>query len=463
MSALGYYIHLRAENYAKYGTAPIGEDPIKYNYMDSTNFLRKRMRGNINRISNKSIDVLRARLKSNTQKELTKSEKNFERDQQKQIDYIYELLYQQVYNVTKLRQLGLTTSGNGYRYFKGGEKPPERLSKTSQWASSKSHDELMALREQKQKEYKKIKKLIKKINTSEQPQSEKNLKQLMDLYEQYTYLTPDGLSTAGEIDEAIGKSRYQGTIQEVAGKFGEMLTAACGDKAIELGKKEFVEFLSKSVIGDEKTDILISKDLIYDGKADSFLNTSTKDNTKFFLAKTQNKVDVEITVNGEDLFASVKDYAYTEEEEKAGKMRASLQEVSLFQSILFLNSFLENFGNHWINMHALKGKDAQLNKGEADTIVRKEVAYEALAGGSPFKSGVKHSNVFVFINRATGYVYVERTHDILMKKFDSFSITPDPSSVRLSNYYSKKSSDDRITRLLKQLHKTKIRVSLSIK
>jgi hypothetical protein len=93
-----------------------------------------------------------------------------------------------------------------------------------------------------------------------------------------------------------------------------------------------------------------------------------------------------------------------------------LQDVDLYPTLIFLNSQiagLENFGNHWLNMHSAYKIAGSIRtyddpgKENLDEILKKEVAYEALCSGNPFKTGVDSANVFVHINRATGKVYVK--------------------------------------------------------
>lgn len=454
MSALGNYVHLHKKNYKNFGTAKIGQAPIIYNYVNSRTFLNNRLSGIKDIINSQTLDVLSARLKSNTSQTLTKSEQSFYRDQQQQIEYIYDLIYQQVKNIGATKKtLTNMTKGQGVRYNKKN-KNTETISTTSQWTSTRSHSELMKLREKKQREYKELNRLIKNFNEKENPK-EKDLQKIISLYEQYV-IAPDGYSTAGEIEKAIGNSRYQGTAQQVAGAFGEALFAACDDTANNLAKKEFYEFLKTAVVGSHTADIIIPKDLITSGLKTNFLNKTTSDGTSYYLGTTQNKVDVKIKVNNEDLFLSVKDYAVKD----GNSQKVHLQEVNLFQTIAFLNSYMNNFGNHWLNMHALRG--SWKGKSEADQIVKKEIAYEALAGGSPFKIGVDQANVFGYINRATGEVFVKTVKDILLKEFSRISMTGgDIGKIMLSNR-KQKSPEGRITALLNELHSYNLTVSLKI-
>lgn len=199
----------------------------------------------------------------------------------------------------------------------------------------------MQLRNKKQAQLKQIKALINDINKGKQPQSDAKLKQLTKLYTQFTDIVPDQkFNTVAEVEKAIADFRYRGTIQEVAGNFGEQLVATCDDTAFNLSKRELVNFLQKAVQGDIRTEISFDKDFIMENKA-NFLKTDST-GTKYYLGTTQNKTDVQISIDDEDIFASVKDYAA----EPGTFKNPHLQSVNLLQSLVFLNNYLSNFGNH---------------------------------------------------------------------------------------------------------------------
>lgn len=462
MSALGDYIHLKVTNYRKYGIANetggnTDTKPIFYNYCDSKDFIKKRL-NQVSEISNEAINVLRSRLKANTPNTLTQEEKEWGRNQQQLIDYIYELLYTQVERVDKgATTLMETTSGKG-KFFDKNTKQLKTLSTTSQWASSYSHSQLMQLRNQKQKQLKEIKSLINEINKGKQPQSDSNLKKLTKLYTEFTDIIPNKqFNTVAEIEKAIAAFRYTGIIQQVAGAFGEQLVAICDDTAENMGKREIVNFLQTAVQGDVRTEITFDKDLIVKGKA-NFLRTTDESKNEYYLGTTQDKTDVHIHINDEDIFASVKDYAAEPDVFK----NPHLQSVNLLQSLTFLNNYLDNFGNHWLNMHALKTSSGWSGQKNADELLSKEIAYEALSSGSPFKQSTP-ANVFVYIDRAKGYVFVEKVSDLLINHFDRF-VMRSVEDITLKNrrVQSKDGIQDRIENILNQVHKINIGVSLDI-
>lgn len=459
MSALGDYIHLYAKNYDRYGTANPTENEhvskISYDYINSKVFINQRL-AFVKPISDETISILQQRLRANTSTTFNQEKNEWAVNQQRLIDYIYELLFTQVKNVSLgAERLYNTTSGKGVVWTQ--DKTPLTLSTTKQWASQYSYDQLKSLREKKKAQREQIEKLITEINSSQQPQSDKKLQKLIQLYEAYSDITPkSNENVLAEIEKAMGENVYKGTIQQVAGKFGEQLVATCADAAKTMGKKEFVKFLSEAVKGESRSEIHIDTQDINLKKA-NFLKTDDSGN-KYYLGTTQNKTDVEIQINNEDIFATVKDYAAV-----PGQFRnPDLQDVNLFQTIAFLNNYLDNFGNHWINMHALKNSKKWSNQKEADAIVNKEVAYEALIGGSPFKS-VEPANLFIYIERAKGYVFIERTTDLMLQHFERFNMKS-VGDIMLHNrkVQAKYGSEERIASILSQLHKINIAVSLNI-
>lgn len=174
-----------------------------------------------------------------------------------------------------------------------------------------------------------------------------------------------------------------------------------------------------------------------------------KDGDHYIIKRTQDKVDVEIKVNQEDIFATVKNYH--------NPTQVTLQaQTSLFNALVALQRE-GNFGNHFLNAHAgrnvRKNEDAQI----ADEAVRFELAYDALVGGNPLKEGASQANVFVVFNRANGTVMVKQTKDILMNELDRIVRKPYIEKIRFVNK-AKDNISDRITSVLVQVHQLNLHV-----
>ncbi len=464
MSALGEYIHLHYKNYKKYGVTkkdPDGKGVPNY----SMDVINRRIKNNTPKVKKNTLTTLEKRLKANSSKREQEADKEWEIHQQKLIDEIYSLLYERVSNVKGVQRLGEIASGNFY--FTDEEGKGQHVSISQNWASSLSHQELMVRHNKAKDKYKEIQSLIDKINKEKQPQSEQNLQTLIRLYEKYTHLSGDSLEnpTLEGIEEAIKEKRYQNTANAIGGKFGEMLVAICDDTASNLAEKQVAEFLENTLKGQKRTYITFDKDLLAIRKKEGrkqFLNTSSKDKTKYTLGSTQNKVDVQISVENEDVSASVK----TSVTREGFAARPDLQDINLFSTLVFLNNYESyvDFGNHWLNLHALnpdEEKRYRPGKKKLDEIVKKEVAFEAFSSGNPLKQGVKSANVFVFINRETGNVYVKNIQDILKNNMNQIGGLDNVSNIYLENRKQTRVYD-RIYNILNQLHQQKISVAYNI-
>lgn len=454
MSALGNYIHLMAKNYQKYGINRInsGQSSL-YNYTSAHDFLNNRLNEvhSFNQ-DQQVINTLKQRLLANSSQNIDQIQSKWKKKQQELINKIYEILYERSKTITGVKNQLNMAAGNGWR-TQGGER--QRISFTENWASQETHKKLMEKRVKAQNYYREIQKLITKINKNGQPQSDKDFQRLLQLYQDYTHLIPKEGATVAEIDKAIGEKRFSKAASKIYGAFGEMLVATCDDVASTLAENEVYDFLDKAAVGDQRSEIIITRDQVY---GDKFLNKSTQtEEASYTLGSTQDKVDVVIKVKDEDVFANVKAYSYKDGEPNKPK----LQQVNLFSTIIYLNQTLVNFGNHWLNMHAKHtDKINWSNITEADNLVQKEVLFQAISSGNPLK-GVQNANLFVYINRATGEVFVETISNLLLNQIDKFRTNKDIASIHFNNDFQS-NIGTRITNVLNQLHKTKIKVGLQI-
>lgn len=458
MSAIGDYIHLYYKNYKQYGVSRIGQVPAFTNYALAS--INRRINNQIKDVDKGAITELENRLKLNSQSQLQQSQSRWAKHQQRLIDQIYAILYERSQQVSGVSRLYNVSQGDYYVSNKIDNKTSHIITE-SHWASSKSEEELKRLREKATSLYKQINKLITKINNQKQAQSsEDDLKKLQKLYEQYTHLSYDSKQhTIGAIEKAIGEKRYNGAISNIAGKFGEMFVAVCDDRAFINANRTVAEIVEEAVKGDERAEILIDKNLIAEGRGDFLYKTSSQNNTMYSLGSTQNKVDVAISINDNDIFASVKSYRSTDDK----YARPDLQEVNLLTSLTFLNNYqdLKDIGNHWINMHASHpGREKNIDN-SLDEIIKKEIAFQALSSGNPFKQDVNKANTFVFINRGTGQVFVKSVKDILFNEFSTIGGLDSISNIYLNNHKSAE-IQDRITNVLNQIHQINLSIALNI-
>ena len=458
MSALGEYIHLYYSHYKEYGVAHINQNPKFANY--SLNVIERRIKNEILDINETTVKELERRLKLNSNSNLEKGKSEQAKMQQKLLDEVYALLYERLQKVQDIDRLREKASGN---FWSMKENTRSHTLRESHWASSLTVDELKKRRKQAKQLYQKIQKLITQINNQKSQQSLDNILKLENLYEQYTHLSyQTNDHTLAAIQKAITQHRYNNTKQQVSGDFGEMILATLGDKIFKEANQTVAEAVEESVKGKGRAEILIDKSLISDNRGDQIFKKTTEDGTQYYMKPTQNKVDVQIQIADDNILASVKSYSGTD----SRAFRPDLQEINLFYSILFLNDYneLQDIGNHWLNLHTSHpGKNHNsIDSTQIDEIIKKQIAFQALSSGNPFKKGINNANTFVYINRDTGQVYVKSIKDILLNDFYKIGGLDRLSKIYLQNRRSEK-IEDRITNVLNQLHKQKLSIALNIK
>ena len=118
---------------------------------------------------------------------------------------------------------------------------------------------------------------------------------------------------------------------------------------------------------------------------------------------------------------------------------------------------------HCISLAAEGGLGAPPGRDNLDNILKMEVAYEALSSGNPFKQGVDSANVFVYINRSTGKVYVKSVQQLLSA--DNINRIGGLARISTLRYKQKWQPEiwQRLNDILRQVHATKLSVALNIK
>ena len=475
-SALGDYVHLRASNYLKFGTNRNGTNNT-YNYINARQFLNQRL-GSVKTIKNQgTIDELSRRLAANTSQKMDMAEQKWKRTQQRFIDQILKIIIERAKNVTGERRQQSMATGKGWvTISQGNSKKPVQISTTQQWASSMSHAELMQIRKKARVYFREMQNLVNEINKNkgEVPIPQEKFDRLCTLAARFSGLTPEnGESALRMAETAVKEGQYLSAYSHVAGAFGEMLVAACDDKAVQTAHGEMRKFLQQRVVGNKTSDIYVSySDLVT--KPETFKKGGKDDRgVEYRLGQSKDKVDVQIKINDEEVFANVKSYTGFEN----STQRVSLVEGTPFLSaLIYLNNVLPNFGNHWLNFHAMHKRDnASLgfntsNMEEADQIVKTELAFEALSSGNALKQNTKNANVFVYINRATGQVYVKTVAEILQDLSRFGGSLNSISDWRIRNDFQVAESQEkkeaaittRLSKILGQLHGKKISISYRV-
>lgn len=434
--ALGDYIHLHRTNYKQYGTFRANQGSNSYQIYND--FLKKRTK-NLTTVSKETIDVLKARIAND---EKAKRERTIiEQEQYNQrLDQVYNQIQQftstellKQFQIEQGFQKGLSNQFVSNNIIKGSITPKQLKNKVNI--------------------LKQIKEMVKNLNDNKIPATEKNINTLNKLYKKLDInvpLDPSIESTIGRIQKAIDDYSFDQILSNVAGRFGEELVFSVRDVGLGIVNKNLQSTIKEGVVGNEKTKITINKDSFVTDVSEIF-KSADMNNNQYIIKETQDKVDVQIIANRENVFASVKDYFDT------SKKDVTLQkELSLLYSLTFLNNYLDDFGNHWINLHALNFNNK--DRKNADMILKQELAYEALVKGNPFKNGSVPANVFIVIDRASGKVFVDNTKDILLNKFNQIHLENDKiDSLNLQRQNKKASSfEERIIRILSYLHQVKI-------
>lgn len=432
MSALGDYIHLRAANYEKYGTTVRGI----YDRIDSYEDYVKRRLSKIKEITPQTINIMKKRLKGEADGIITKDKIAAEKRFQENIDKIYEAIA----SITTESTLGQLEGSNTINT--GKWKPSDYQSLKSRTLSK---EEIMKKRDLVNNIYKLIDKIT--VDGAKGQAQQEDIKQLTQYYNQ---LTGKNLianeSTYSLVQKDVDNYNYYTWISNVAGKFGEMMVAAIQDTA-EDKAVEVVNNTMEGVVGNLSSGGSFMKaEVVRD--MSPYGMTTDKSGNYYIIKRTQDKVDVAIQVNQEDVFATVKNYY--------NPSQVTLQaQTSLFYALVALQRE-GNFGNHFLNAHAarnVKKPDALI----ADDAVRFELAYDALVGGNPLKEGASQANVFVVFNRATGDVMIKQTKDILTNELDRIVRKPYIQKIRFDNKM-RDNVTDRITNILVQAHQLNFHV-----
>lgn len=434
MSALGDYIHLKTENYLEYGVAKKGQSPK--HFKAQRNFMQNRTRG-IKTVNKSTVSILEKRLAANTAAKVAKDKKGTTLDMQKKINQLYEI-------TAKHTQTGIM--GYFYGTSKGG------------WAYTGDYQTLKGLTlteaeiNRRKNIFNELNNRITQLNKRGMA-TEEELNEIVQMYESAGGSLPSTIGTEsilGKIQEQIQNTSFNTWRSHVVGEFGEGLVALCADTVENLAESEVENFLKEAVVGGQRTSITLDKSKVAKDLS-SHLSTD-KEGNKYYFGATQDKVDINIQINGQDVLASVKNYY-----DASGVTLQS--DVNLFAALAFLES-KQKFGTHWLNMHAgtLKGN----GRDAADEMLKQEIAYEALVSGNPLKKGVDNANVFVYLDRKTGRVFAKSTKDILIKEFDRIRIIPNVKGIILENSKSEK-IQDRIARVLMDAHAAQLHVSMSVK
>ena len=508
MSALGDYVHLSLRNYIKYGidkSSSGNEEKAQFIF----NEYRKRRLEEINDISQETINELRMRTRNDSEMQQNRDELHSQENFQRVVDMA-------TIEISKTATKDLMNSfqrepDNHFTASRIAQRQIQKNTVKNAQGQNIGSPRLSKLLGEK----KAILEKINKINAGKYTTSEGLQAALQSILDSYTKIdnglqsirqlglqpeaakffseenvgnnvsvqTNGGVTTAylstqeaqsvlGKIQNALNGLTYTTVFNMLKGDFGEQLIYCARDASYYTGVRNANNEIEK-VCGGHESQILFSpSDLVVDlAEYDKYyktMETTVEGKSKqiYQLKTTKDKVDVSIIINQENMFASVKNYRDLNNMANTG-MRLQ-KDINILYALIGLNNlkYLENFGNHYLNLHAHERNVATNNNltdelEESEKILKYEVAYEALASGNPLKATKERANTFVVIERKTGQVYAFSTKKMLEENgadLNNFNFSPESIFSReyLNEYQD--SVEARLANVLMQVHKAKVSV-----
>lgn len=439
MSALGDYVHYEAKNYINYGLSKRNKNSMKNLSSSFQAYKQKRMENIKPKVGSQTLKILEERLKRQSDQFINNDKKVCEGQEENLKEEFF-------------KKLAEISTADVMEVFQNRTKwKSEYLSQYTTLSKEEIENRRSILKNFQNKLDNILKNGALGAVTSEE------LLEIQKIYEDFTKKQINGPITAsllGTLQKEMDQYRYYTWISNLAGAFGEMFVAACADTADQVASNKIIEVM-KGVKGDDRSSGIFTINEIAT-EAQSEIKKYFQDydmGDHFELNKTQDKVDVDITVNNENVLATVKNYG-------TNRSVTLQKQLSLFYTLLYLNRE-GNFANHWLNIHAIHkdGKQVPIDK-ELENIIAFEVRYEGLVSGNPLKQG-QHANIFVFMNYRTGDVVIESTYDILNNPNveNLVIVRPSLEKIHLNNIWQSDSAENRIAKLLIQTHQTNLHVT----
>jgi hypothetical protein len=446
MSALGEYIHLNVYNYKKYGTARINSNGVKEPLAASLAAQKRKNLEAINSLSTVSdgtLNTLKERVAKESKKEEVSQAAKLRAGQENSAEKIQKELENYIAN-----EIGKT----------------DIFQETT---SSRSKDVQLDVDKIDIEKAKNMRaRIYSNIAYFNKHQSESTLDTIYNNFQSfYEYL---GMAPTSDILPDKSKIKEYGTAKALSaaiasidlaeaskasynGFFGEASVAAADEVAANLAGQELVNHLVEATgTGLDKTSFALDPSFLSKGVQQAYSKKYKRN--LYQIHKTQDKLDISISFNNENVDASVK--AYTPSGNIA---KTHLQDINLMYT---LAASAEQFGNHWINLHA-----SSMDTTEIDEVLKDTLRYEALVSGNPLKQSAKLPNTFIAIDMAEGRVYAKTAKEILLKEPNVFTFSPDlgSASFDLRSYNRKKGTvQERLAEVIKAFHDSKIAVSYKV-
>lgn len=401
MSALGEYVHMLTNNYLKYGVSRNSQGSSASSRATNLEAYRKMRLGEIPPINKSNVNVLKQVLINNTSKSENQDITVLDRNFQRRIDLVYEALGRMT-SVENINSYNYSGGANAWqasqRFTVGGTEG------TTQGFGIPQIRELKTLRED-------IENLLNIASKGVMTQA-----QFDELQQKYNVMSNkvslsasmEGASLsniksmAGQLQEAINIYNFTDTYNHVIGDWGELFVASLALTAQDLAEENADAAIMKilsGVKGSQRSNAYLKKsDIAIDASQFNQINRQSNGNG-FWLKKSQDKVDVQISFNGELVNATVKNYKESTYNKEGG---LKLQNVPLLYALVYINR-QGDLANHWLNRQVIPaqwtGRTSIGNFNYINRLLKFELAYEALASGNPLKKGVDKANIFVWLNR----------------------------------------------------------------
>lgn len=402
MSALGEYVHMLTNNYLQYGVSRHSQGSSASSRATNLEAYRKLRLGEIPPINKSNIDILKQVLINNTNKSENQDVATLDKNFQRRVDLVYEAL----------GRMASVENINAYMYSKNGSnvwKTSQKFTVSGKEGSlqgfNRAQIEELATLSTEVKALLKIaaKGVMTQAEFNELCQKYKNIENKVKLSTSIEGASLSNIkSMAGQLQEAINMYEFTNVYRQVIGAWGELFVASLALTAQDLAEENADAAVMKilsHVTGAKKTNATFKKsDIAMDASTFSQVNLQ-EDGNGYWLNKSKDKVDVQISFRGETVNASVKNFLESTYQKKGG---IDIQNIPLLYSLIFLNR-QGDLANHWLNRQVIpstwSGRTSIGNFNYINRLIKFEIAYEALARGNPLKKKTESANIFVWLNR----------------------------------------------------------------
>lgn len=454
MSAIGDYIHLRKQNYYTYGTSRLNESPNPY--IESLRVQQKLNQSRLNNLRNKvdkaTLEELSDRVKKNFNnskqaREIAENRVKFNQGIQEFLDSVIDTLIKEIPS-----QFGLD---NNIRLNTDQLYQIQQPLDVIQQAKRHRDNALSAIKTANDNF--KAGKPVRKNTIDAILKQTDDFFYCLGMLEGKNIISPktdwknqDTLAALQKVLEQI--PLYEINRSTFNGIFGETLVLMTDDKALEMSEEALKQTITKELsTGETRSTFQLTESIISESVKDIFKKETGLN--LYQIRSTQNKVDASITIKGQDINASVK--AYTP---SGNRIYAHLQDVSLLTN---LAATPLQFANHWISLHSYSNlrKEYQKAKENMDDALTAQTMYIVLSRGNLLKQDAIAADTFVAIDTVNGRVYTNSVYDILRNGKNNFILNPLISSIVIKSNKEAGSADQRIAKIIMDLHQIKIKVT----